>query len=115
MTTRAIDDECLKKLCAPLPPRRKPLEALQRILAFGELGRWWLDPSVLELAAGAAKSTSLAAWFKPPALVSEIGSTWVLFVNTRPGDSPLLRRAMLLPLRWQRDCDHSTHLPVHLE
>jgi hypothetical protein len=112
MTTRTIDDSRLKELCAPLPEQRKPFAALKRILAFGDLGRWWLDPSMLDLAKPAA--TSCSSWLEVPRPASAIGSVWVLFVNTCPAELPLLRRAMLLPLIWKPGFDHSSRLPMHL-
>jgi hypothetical protein len=107
-----ITDERLKKLCAPLPDRRKPVAALARVRAMGELARWWLDPAVLALAAQADRN--LAAWTQPHAPRAAVGMCVVVFVNEAPGERPLLRPAVLLPLRWERGREHSARLPVHL-
>jgi hypothetical protein len=81
--------------------------------------QWWLHPKVLELARNESarlKDGLDEMWERPlPELPRLIGCCWVVLANNMSG-VPLLRDALLLPLRWvpgegRRPASHSLWLP----
>lgn len=84
---------------------------------------WWLQAEVLEKARRSplpAGSVWARIWARPlPALPRVRGSCWIVFVYDGPRKYPLLRDALLLPLRWvphatRSQPGHSSRLPANL-
>lgn len=91
-----------------------PRRARAAALTLGGLAPWWLKDEAVE----AARSTNhfaasaLLGSSGPPRPSDLLGSCWVVCAVT--GDFPLLRPAVVLPLRWVKGESHSHRLPPAL-
>jgi len=101
MTITRITPELLARCTSPLDGLT-PRAACKLVRDFGPVAAWWLHPAVLDQAAN--RQTGYRCLTDRPELPISLGSCWVLFVLK--GVFPLLRPAVLLPLRWQRNGSH---------
>lgn len=96
-----------------------PDRAFALVTELAGLARWWLRPEVLQLArdfASLLPPHHRRQWdeLTDCELPEGIGTCWPIFVNTRPQQLPLLRSAVIFPLRWENREDHDERLPANV-
>ncbi len=95
----------------------RPLSATtaeDAVVALGGLARWWLSDAAVALARDLAdpEIDKLLGTESLPKLPDALGSCWVVCAVN--GDFPMLRTAVVLPLRWVKGAPPSAALPTSL-
>lgn len=87
-----------------------PVSAGDAAHALGALAPFWLNSDACELM---SRDPAIGGpqWRLPPSLPAYRGGCWVMLVNKVVATQAILRQAMLLPLRWERDAEHDPRLP----
>jgi hypothetical protein len=101
------DQNELLELCRQRRNDLKPGGAIRIAGLLGPLASWWLPSDILSV----ATQQTRCRW-PEPRLEADHGACWIVLANT--GGWPLLRNAIVLPLAWQRDTEHSRDLPEGL-
>jgi hypothetical protein len=105
-----ITNALLRAVCGPPVTPRRACEAYE---ALGALAKWWLPTNVLSMAREYDSLDPGLSDPRPPDLPVRPGSCWVVFRTNPEVQLPLLRKAVLLPLRWKSGA-HSSRLPPEL-
>ncbi len=105
-----IDGRFFEQRCDTAPQTLSPSAAASLVETCGWLAPWMLEPTVVERAA--AHRPAYQRYTRRPALPSDPGGCWVIFV--RPAAFRALRPAFVLPLRWQANVEDDPHLPSPL-
>jgi hypothetical protein len=109
---RRLDWDAMRRICSGALDDLTPIQARRADEELGWLGRWWLKPEVLRLAAtGRGYPEHGERWARHPDLPAGPGACWVIFASEQAATLPLLREAVLLPLRWERGLRHDARVP----
>jgi hypothetical protein len=106
-----INNHFLDKLCLHDPAQLSADQMLDAVHHLGPLAVWWLHDDVQRQAAREFPAYQAMFGGARPSPAAGPGSCWMLVAQNR---WPLLRPAILLPLRWLPNKDHSPRLPQNL-